>query len=349
MGYQYTIGHSEVMREFLLGRCEAGDVDAAIASTLRRATYDAADEHAKVYLDLVEVNGNARITYTTMKRWQEYRAKNPDADCYDREGFRVAARPARIAQELTGITDGHALERFATAAQLYLKPLDFSRVHLVAGDDIWYWYNGSHACTCGFALYSCMVGASRDTLAPYRDGAQLAIVLCETCGGLRARGLIWTDAFSGERYVDRIYYKEAQSGELLRQAARMALNAKEVYGLTVKEEVLVPVRGMGGLPYFDTVRFCGRCHCVYFGGEYTHDCTRGALAHKAPHARVVDAVLFDAMHGTVKIRKGRAPQPVTIPKQPSLDGGDDDESDCDCGCNPDINDDDNYYGDDYDD
>lgn len=201
------------MASFLRGRAAKGQEDSALAALLLSGVVDVDNPHEKNYLKMMLHDGNPRISWTTssridkaLSRLQGYAARDA-FDYYRSGGHRVMSRPGALAQELTGIDDGRALDVFtnALAAELTKEGV---KVTVVRGADITHYYNYKQHCKCvatGELASSCMrYDYSDHRFKMYEDAASLALILCDDCKGVRARTLLWGGE-TGKKYHDRVY------------------------------------------------------------------------------------------------------------------------------------------------
>jgi hypothetical protein len=265
-----TIGNT--LMEFLRERIVRDEADAPIALAFLQARINAYDVNAHTYFNLSLVHDKPRITYTTQARINRARDNGPIGYDLFATGvhWRVAGKPARVAQAVTGLSTndyGRGFDLFAQQAAAYLLIDDekLSNVRVVTGPDITHWYNECHHCDCtpiGDLDTSCMrYDHCQDRFGIYEDNAEMAILLCP-CGGVRARCLLWTDV-NGERWFDRVYGNTTDQ-EILRtwgtQNGYQQLWFSDIHGSRDQVTVTCPDRGYALAPYLDSLsNWCRTC------------------------------------------------------------------------------------------
>lgn len=222
----------------------------------------------KNWYSIGQIDGKAVITHTT-------HAKSRGVNYYTPGGHRIAEKPGRAAQRVTGITDGKALAAFAEACQKHYVVPD---VRVFRGLDIREWYQNKNYCRCvgtGFGdLWSCMSGngtGDAGLFSVYEDVCELAIVICPECDKLQARSLVWTNT-DGERFYDRVYYKKAKHRDAIVKWAE-SQGMSSCYGGGARGKFAIP-RTYDRLPYLDSMRVSNACPvCLTFTNEYgRHEC-----------------------------------------------------------------------------
>jgi hypothetical protein len=265
---RYRIERSERFDGFLHGRINAQMEDYRLSSDFWGATVDYSDKDAHNFYDIIlNDEGKPAITYTTEKRLNNVGA----SDIYARETFRIAGKPGKVAQRVTGITDGRALDVFVNALATYLAPPDESLFDVAVGTDITYWYSDRHYCACDGRLQgpwsSCMRHPSygRDgRFRIYEESAKLLIRTCETCGKLKGRAVLWEDD-DGDKFIDRIYANTTIAEQMREWALRRGYTS--IYGRSghdiKKFSIDVSRTGINLIPYLDSLGSCARCLRVY--------------------------------------------------------------------------------------
>lgn len=278
------LNFSDEFRRFLVDRMEERREDSGLAERVLYGSYDADDPDAMNWLDLRFYNGSARISYTTVARYNRaMQAGMITHNAFDQGSHRVMGRPASVLQKVARIADGdkqrygRALDVFAAACAAGVGPPP--DVTIVRGVEITRRYNQRGYCRCvstGDMAGSCM---RYDDFGPrfklYEDHASLAVIICPQCNGTRARALLWTDA-AGKRYLDRIYGSQANH-EALRAWAKeheyTMIYARDIARVGV---VSIPAPNPpdgypDGAPYLDSLPFwCRTC-----GTLSNRECERG--------------------------------------------------------------------------
>lgn len=288
---------STSLDQFLQERVRKGDKDAPIARAFLDARVDYHDEDAHDYYGLSLIDDKARITYTTRKKLNH--AMNTIAvDSYFQEGvtWRIQAKPATVAQRVTELPAdeyGRGYDVFTHAATAYLTIDEdkLTQIHVVSGTQITHHYHEDNHCQCGGYLgdlqSSCMrYSRCQDRFGIYEDHAQMAILLCGTCGGLRARALLWTDT-NEQRWIDRIYANDLDTALLKLWAAQEGYGElwdASCHSAGVNIQVTCEYTEYDYAPYLDSLyywcRTCGELrtsHCPSHYSTELHDHENGYL------------------------------------------------------------------------
>jgi hypothetical protein len=275
------IAMSDVLRQFLHARLDAEMEDAELAYRFVTARVDPADPEAHNWFDLKLIDGNARISYTTMTALNKAKRATMGAYPFAAGGWRTVARPSSVARRVAAVDDdgkwGRALDVFANAALATLK--DDPDVTIVRGKEIVRRYNERTHCRCarlGDLSSSCMrYDGYEDRLEIYADVAQMAVIVCPVCQGTRARALLWTNN-EGRQYIDRVYGSPASQEFLYEWAKRGKIT--RIYPNTNHRrkpvQVYVSRTDYRAAPYLDSLMFwCRTCKVLsnYECAESMHD------------------------------------------------------------------------------
>lgn len=274
---------SEPFAGFLRMRDTAEGPDAAIARAFLDAEIDVGDPDAHDFFDIREHEGRGRISYSTRDRLVRAQIDPENvARVFKHAGHRIHGRPGAVAQRVTGVEGGHALDVFSTAVSVHFAPEE--KVQYARGDRITYWYNGTHHCNChkgghwGRPASSCMSSPSlgqHGTFRLYEERAELAVLLCRVCGLLRARCLVWT-LHDGTRRHDRLYGAVADAEVLRGFLARDAIRP-------LRQGDVIPLHKTrtDKLPSLDTVTlYCTRCDTAHprtSWDSYSARCPKGHM------------------------------------------------------------------------
>lgn len=201
---------SQAFEEFVRERTRLGQADVDLAHNLLGLKgEEVRDEKTPNYLDIVLVDNNPRITYTTGAK----AAALAEEERFTRRGLRVIARPGSVVQKLLGKEqNGHAMDRFVQAANTFLNPPDMTGFSLLEGEAIWDVFDYDKLCGCGSswcgARGSCMVSKDVRNARPgiefYVEHCRVAVYRCPKCDKINSRSIVWV-ADDGVLYHDRIY------------------------------------------------------------------------------------------------------------------------------------------------
>lgn len=273
---------STAFQAFLYERLDAGREDCPIVQALVDGRVQ---DDGHNYIDIRLVSEKPMLTYTTYERYVEARDKALDTihSIYDAQSFRIAGRPARVAQRLTGITDGRALDVFTSACAAWLTD-DTDAIQLVTGRDITYWYAEQHYCRCSYhgdLGGSCMRSNKHlydNMFRLYELMAEMAIILCPDCGKLQARTIVWTDT-NGKKFHDRIYAGPKNTQRIHTWGARNGI-ASVYYGSVGDVQAYAPFN-LRDTPYLDSMRYCRTCGIIG-----NHGCNEPYNNHGPKHSHV---------------------------------------------------------------
>lgn len=290
---------SDDFRTFIQARIKAGQADRFIAETFLRFDHTMQRKTTDAYFDLVKDEGHDRaaISYTSYARYDKARQTHPGLDIFARETFRTRTRPSRVAQRIYKEQhgrepDGHAMDVFTQAANAYLhvKNGALDKIDIIRGDLIGKWYGRNMYCKCsdtGGLEGSCMAHEGYDRQGVfefYKDNAEMAVILCEKCGMLQSRAIIWTDRVTGNKFMDRIYGNDRNINLMQQYATAHGWFAVYRYQNQSKLPDYQNIQLMTGqyyaqTPYFDSLRRCNICNHGYFTN---HKCGRHALTIVRP-------------------------------------------------------------------
>jgi hypothetical protein len=289
---------SETFSEFLNTRARANQEDAIINRALRDARFEVANPTAmqhrhipgpdvKNWLDIETVDGRPHIFYTTPRLI--LKAGHPECLVYaygmHTGKHRISSRAGRVVQEITGITDGRALDVFTSALSAHLTGHEL-HVELVRGEEISHWYAQSNYCACresGDLWSSCMRynslhdgGIGDRVCAIYEEAAQMAVVLCPTCTKLCARAIVWT--VDGREYYDRVYANSPRIEHVVHERLTTRGMTSVYMGNT---PLVVPFTGdhdrYDRMPYMDTIEvMCPECKTL----QYRDYCSCAGLSRR---------------------------------------------------------------------
>lgn len=278
---------SPQMRSFLDERMNEDREDGTIAYRFSTHMLDDDDSSAMNFFDVREVDQSPRITYATratMERREVYTGHRID-DPFKPGGHRTSAKPASVAQKVTGIENGRALDVFASAVHSFL--LGVPDVVVVEGDEITRRYSAANHCVCvglGDLGRSCMRYPEFSRFFRfYEHTAKMAAIVCAKCNGTRARAIIW-EAENGERFLDRIYGGQTHVEQIRAWAkeqdipyiwAGLGNGVPKKYGRIV---VPVPDVTFDSAPYLDSLYYWCRTCKVLSNTPCTRDVLLGADA-----------------------------------------------------------------------
>lgn len=267
---QAQIEMSDVLRQFLHTRLDADMPDAEVAYRFITARVVVGDDEAHNWFDLKLIGDVARISYTTATAINKAREKGIPLYPMTAGGHRTIARPSAVARRVAQLDDhpkwGRALDLFANAALATLH--DVPDVTLVTGKELVRRYSEDAHCRCqrlGDLASSCMryIGY-QDRFELYADVAAMAIIICPTCRGTRARALVWTD-HTGNRWLDRPYGSPT-SHEFLYTWAKTQKIGRVWPNVNQKRKAVmvdVPRTDYVAGAYHDSLMFwCRTCHVL---------------------------------------------------------------------------------------
>lgn len=217
MGQRSHVVMSDGFHTFLTERSGAGGPDKPVADAFLTKRVEDGDHGAKDFFDFRRMDNRVRISYTTMARLVKAGIDPGDHDAvYAHKGHRVNGRAGSVAQDVTGITDGRALDVFA--ASLAQQFAELGDPQFVSGERCVWVYDSDNHCRCnrntswGYSgSMSCMTGKGPqpERFAIYVALAEMAIILCPDCGKITDRTLVWT-LEDGSRTYDYLYGENAE-------------------------------------------------------------------------------------------------------------------------------------------
>lgn len=251
---------SQGFRSFLETRFVANSADHAIAvAWLSYVPKPDGDN----YFDAVEYLGTMRISYSTPRKLQN---RIGDA-IFARGGHRVVGRVGSIAQRITGVTNGHALDTFAQALTAHFTPLDNSRFEVLSGDAIPEHYRPSEYCRCsmtsgyyGGPALSCATtqdNVDQGRFAIYAQTAEFLIVKCKTCDKIEGRTIIWTDFEKRGRFYDELYGSTSRIQEM-----QTYLGLNQILPVSEHNIVVAYNPPIAEWPQLDSMRYHCRTCCT---------------------------------------------------------------------------------------
>lgn len=259
------VSMSDQLRGFLRDRVVARREDADIAYRFLSAHIDSEDGEAHNYFDIRDADGAARLSYTTERALEKARLKHPALTPFDIGSHRTLARASSVAQRITGVTNGRALDVFSSAVLASLKGTP--EIEVVRGADIGRLYREDAHCRCvplGELAQSCMrYHYTDDRFALYADNAALAVLRCAGCGGVQGRALLWTDT-KGRQFIDRIYASGVRAEQFVAWAAShqytQLWHGHHGAGRVGVVTVPAPYKPYEAAPYLDSLYFwCRTC------------------------------------------------------------------------------------------
>lgn len=239
---------------FLSERERRGGIDSEIAAKFRNHRMNRHTDND--YYDILLNEGRAMITYLPAARYERL---DGDANPFTARNLRMSGRAGTVAQRVTGITDGRALAEFTEALAGFLSRAETSHETLLyRGGDIVDIYDSDSLCECGEPFYSCMTDAGSWRLALYMENAEIAVVRCGECGGVRARSIVWKGD-DGIRWYDRVYAYSTKDRELLTNA----LEGRGIHEINPYAELIVETdSSYENVPYLDSVEYCYYCGVI---------------------------------------------------------------------------------------
>lgn len=278
---------SEELRAFLTARLQHDEYDYDVASFFLNKDI-AGDPDEQDFFDARLIDGEPRLTYTTRERLSR---GGPDADPYAIKTYRMQGRPAAVAQRVTGVTHGRALDIFAGALRDHLIPPPPIAIEVVTGERISWAYNEDNTCACqynGSLDTSCMRPrrfAEGGYFQLWEDIAELVVIFCPRCEKTRARTLVITDSDHGRRAHNRIYATESDARRIRAFLGPDVVDATRAY----RGEGEVPpvfrveahAKGYERFPSLDYFSYCFACQTVSLA---TTPCegTRSYAANRRP-------------------------------------------------------------------
>lgn len=276
---------------FLKDRRNMWGSDARIAADLRHKRYSDVSGKDENYLNVEwdKQNNRALVSFITHERY----ITGYGVGAYE-DTRRQTVKPGRIFAKLLGMENGGGLEMDTLVQALNAHMLTLQggmdRVHVICGDLIGKWYDNRMYCRCTYngGIDSCMSHSGYDAcgvLDLYKDNAEMVVVLCDECGYLQSRAILWTDRDANKKYVDRIYGNDTNIKLVQKWAQERGYPS--VYGYQSTGYVGSSVRiqlmtaGYDRLPYLDSIELCDSCDCGYFGGS-SHD-----WRHCSPHSHTI--------------------------------------------------------------